>query len=304
MMKYIGLKPGGEETLLPAPAEAVFDSSEDAPADLFRGVFPLAESVGTLTGLRVEDSGGNTFFLGTADVQREIFAGSGSELRLSCRSLAGLLLDSEPIPQIYEYPDLATIFARHIRPYGFTSCVGDTRIFHGPFRVTKGMSEWQTAALFCKTYLRTEPRVRGSVFDASGGASGPPLLLDRSAGTRFFRAELRRRCCDRISELYALSSATGAYLLAASDAETSALGIVRRRCLTSTSADGAALLKAADRKAFAVLADCPGMPETAAGAPAALRNAALGSLSGLTVAQVTCTLGSGGVFTRYLLRKD
>jgi hypothetical protein len=303
VMKYIGLKPGGEETVLPAPAEAVFDFSEDAPADLFRGVFPLAESFGTLTGLRVEDAGGETFFLGTADVQREIFAGAGSELRLSCRSLAGLLLDSEPIPQIYEYPDLATIFARHVRPYGFTSCIGETGIFRGPLRVTKGMSEWQTAALFCKTYLQTAPRVRGSVFDATGGAAGTPLLLDNSAGTRFFRAELRQRCCDRISEVYALSSSTGAYVPAASDAETSALGIVRRRCLTA-SADGAALLKAADRKAFAVLADCPGMPQTCVGASAALRDKTLGGLSGLTVAQVTCTLGSGGVFTRYLLRKD
>lgn len=302
-MKYIGLKAGGAEISLPSPVSAYYNSASDAPADVFRCVFPLSGACGTLTGLRVEDASGGIFFLGIVDIQRVIVSGEKSVLNLTCRSLAGLLLDSEAVPQTYELPDLATIFTRHVRPYGFTGFLGKTCSFRGPMRVTKGMSEWQAAALFCKTYFHTVPRVNGSIFDATGGSAGRALLLDNSSGTRYSCAELRNRSCDRISELYQLSAATGTYVPAAKDAETAALGIVRRRCLTKAS-DCAALLKAADRRAFAVIADCPGLPQTAVGASAELRNPSFGSFSGLAVSEITCELGSGGITTKYLLRRN
>ncbi len=302
-MRYFGLKPDGGEIALPAPVEAELDSADDVPADGFRGVFPLAENCGMLTGLRIESGDGGTVFLGTVDIQRQIISAKGMKLSLSCRSLAGLLLDSEPIPQTYDYPNLATIFVRHIQPYGFTSFQGSTRIFHGPLRITKGMSEWRTAALFCKTYFQTVPRVHGSVFDATGESSGNPLILDNRHGVHYFRAEVRNRYCDRISQLYAPSPGTGTYGIAAEDKGTEALEIVRRRCLSSADTDGAALLRAADRKAFAVLADCPGLPETSVGADAELHDPVAGNFLGLAVAEISCRLGSGGIRTSYLLRR-
>lgn len=302
-MNYIGLKPDGTELVLPQPAEAQLDSAEDAPADGFRGEFPLTKSCGILTGFRIDGADGKTVFLGTTDIQRETVSAEGTVLRLTCRSLAGLLLDSEPIPQTYDYPDLTTIFTQHIRPYGFTSFAGSKRFFRGPFRITKGMSEWQAAALFCRTYLQTVPRVRGSVFDAAGESCGPPLMLGNRRGTHYFRAEVRNRCCDRISELYAPSALTGVYEVTAQDAETQTLGLVRRRCLSNTETDGAALLHAADRKAFAVLADCPGPPQTSVGADAELHDPALGDFPGLAVAEISHRIGTGGIRTHYVLRR-
>lgn len=303
-MIYIGIKPGGEEIFLPAPAEAQFDSAEDAPADSFRGVFPLGKSCGMLTGLKIRRETGETLFVGTVDIQREIVSGSGNFLHLTCRNLAGLLLDSEPVPQSYEFPTLPAIFALHVKPYGFSGFLGNTGIFRGPLLITKGMSEWQVAAAFCKKYLQLTPRVRGTIFDASGSVNPTVMTFDNSGNTRYFRAEVRNRCCDRFSELFAPSGKTGAYELAAKDEETGALGILRNRCLTKMPTDADSILKTADRKAFAILVDCPGVPVTETGAPAVLNDPLLGVSSGLTVSEICCTLGSGGVWTRYRLRKD
>ncbi len=215
---FTGIRADGTETALSAPAGARFDSADDAPADSFQGVFPLSKTCGTLVRLRISRADGKTLFLGTADVQREIVSGSGNLLRLVCRSLAGLLLDSEAVPRTYGFPSLGTVFERHIKPYGFTSFLGDASVYREPLRVVKGMSEWQAAAQFCKEFLRVTPRVRGAVFDASGAAETGTLLLDNSCGTRYFRAEVRNRCCDRLTAIYAPDGDTGVYKLAAEDA--------------------------------------------------------------------------------------
>jgi hypothetical protein len=301
---FTGIRADGTELLLPAPAGARFDSADDAPADSFQGVFPLGETCGTLVWLKISAADGETLFYGTVDVQREIASGSGNMLRLTCRSLAGLMLDSEPVPQTYESPALGTIFDRHIKPYGFTSFLGDTAIFRGPLSIAKGMSEWRAAAEFCRRFLRVTPRVRGTVFDASGAADSKAILLDNSAGTRYFRAEVRNRCCDRLTDLFAPDAATGVYKLAAEDGETAALGIRRNRCLTKADTDAAALLKKADRSAFAIFADCPGAPETAVGAAASLNDPVLGTFEGLTVSQVRCTYDAEGLRTNYCFRRD
>lgn len=303
-MIYSGVKPGGEEILLPAPAQVRFDSAEDAPADSFRGVFPLSRSCGTLTGLKIRSENGGELFCGTVDVQREISSGSGNLLQLSCRNLAGLLLDSEAIPQTYGFPSLPAIFERHIKPYGFSGFQGNSNIFAGPLRIVKGMSEWQAAAAFCKKYFSVTPRVRGSVFDASGEAAQDEILFDNARGIRYFHAEVKNRCCDRFSEIFAPSGDTGAYLSAARDDETASLGIVRNRCLTKASSDAAAILKAADRKAYAVIVECPGSPQAEVGTPASLNDPLLGACRALTVSEICCISNAGGTQTRYVLRKQ
>lgn len=302
-MIYCGVKPDGDEILLPAPYSARFDSAEDAPADSFEAVFPLSVSFGALTGLKIRSEKEDTLFVGTVDIQREISSGSGNLLRLTCRSLAGLLLDSGAVPQSYDFPSLPMIFERHVRPYGFTGYLGSSRIFQGTLRITKGMSEWQAAALFCKNFLGTVPRVRGSIFDASGETVLNAVSFDNSRGVRYFRAEVKNRFCDRISELFAPSGTTGAYGSAAKDAETSALGILRNRCLANASADAQSILKTADRKAFAVTVDCPGAPQAETGAPAELHDPLLGSYRGLLVSEICCIADADGIRTKYVLRR-
>lgn len=302
-MTFSGVRPGGEEILLPSPVRAQFDSARDAPADSFQGVFPLGKSPGVLTGLKIRGARGETLFSGIADIQRESSSGSGNLLRLTCRGLAGLLLDSEAVPRHYSFPSLPVIFERHVKPYGFSGYRGDGRAFQGTLRIAKGMSEWQAAAAFCKNFLGVAPRVRGDCFDASGETAGSPIRFDNLRGVRYFGAEVKNRCCDRISEIFVPDGDTGAYRSAAKDAETAALGILRNRCLSGPSADADAVLKAACRKAFAVTVDCPGAPAAETGAPAELRDPLLGAYGGLSVAAIRCVADADGTRTRYVLRK-
>lgn len=300
MMRYIGVFPDGE-TVLPAPAEAVLDSCEDAPADSFSGVFPLAESLGDLVGIKILEASGELLFDGVTDIQREISAAGGRVLKLAARSRAGLLLDSEAVPQTYSYPSLPMIYARHIGPYGFSGFTGSSRVFEGTMKIAKGMSEWQAAALFCTAFLQITPRVRGSVFDASGESAAQELRFG-NGGIRFCSAEVKNRWCDRYSEVFAPASTGGTYVSAAKDAQTAALGIVRRKCLQS--ADGAAaLLASADQKSFAVTLECPGRVRAETGAPAVFSDGVLGGFTGLSVAETRYLLDSSGERTRIVLRR-
>ncbi len=300
---FTGIRANGTRVTLPEPAEVKYDSADDAPADGFQGVFPLTGEIGVLVRLEIAVDG-ETLFLGTVDVQREIVSGSGNVLRLACRSLAGLLLDSEAVPQTYVFPSLGTVFARHVGPYGFTSFLGSVSAFREPLRVVKGMSEWQAAAEFCEKFLRVTPRVQGTVFDASGSAQSGSLVLDNSRGTRYFRTEVRNRRCDFLSAVYAPDAITGTYRLTAEDARAETAGIRRSRCLTGTSSNAGALLKKADRSAFAVYADCPGMPQAFVGAAASLNDPVLGVFNGLTVSRVRCVFDASGLRTSYCLRRD
>ena len=299
-LKYIGVSPDGE-AVLPAPAEIALDSRDDAPADSFAGVFPLAESLGALTGIRMLDADGELLFDGVTDIQREISSAGGRMLKLAARSRAGLLLDSEAAPQTYSYPSLPMIYARHIGPYGFSGFKGSGRIFEGTMQITKGMSEWQAAALFCTAFLKVTPRVRGSVFDASGEKAAQELCFGRG-GVRFCSAEVKNRWCDRYSEVFAPSLTGGTYVSAARDAQTAALGILRRKYLKSADT-AAALLASADRRSFAVTVECPGRVQAVIGAPAVFRDGALGGIAGLSVAETRYLLDASGERTRIVLRR-
>ena len=298
-LRYVGVTPDGE-VLLPAPVKVVWDSSEDAPADSFSGIFPLEKCFGSLTGVKVL-GGGELLFDGVTDIQRETSAPGGRVLALAARSRAGLLLDSEAVPQTYSYPSLPMIYARHIAPYGFSGWLGGDWVFEGTMQITKGMSEWQAAALFCAAFLQTAPRVRGSVFDASGQAPQGELRFG-GTGLRYLSAEVKSRFCDRYSEVFAPALSGGTYVSAAKDAGTRALGIRRRRCLKS--ADGAGrLFASADRKAFAVTVECSGRVQAETGEPASISGGVPGTSAGLTVAGVRYLMDASGERTRIVLRR-
>ncbi len=302
-MIFSGILPGGKEIRLPAPMEAQFDSAEDAPADIFRAVFPLQESCGAFVWLEIKDENGERLFFGIVDAQSETVSGSGHLLRVTSRNLAGLLLDSGPVPTVYRAPCLPVLFRRHLAPYGFTAFLGSSAVFREPLRVVKGMSEWQVLQRFCQTYLHTQPRVRGTVFDASGAPPRGELHLGGEGGLACCKAEVKNRFCSILTELYAPNPATGTYRLAAKAGNAPA-GLMRRHCLAKSETDAAALLKKAERRSFSICAELPGLPTAEVGAPAAFRSPLLGDYTGLEIAELCCTLGKDGLRTDYLLRRD
>lgn len=105
----------------------------------------------------IYDKNHEVCFDGIVDIQKESCADK-MMLMLVARSRAALLLDNEAVPQTYGMPSLATIFARHVQPYGFTTFYGNVKAFNGELTITKGMSEWQAAAEFCTRFCM-KPRV-------------------------------------------------------------------------------------------------------------------------------------------------
>lgn len=289
---------GSAQIPLPEPVKLVFRSGEDAPADRLTAVFAISLSA-EVTGVQVHQEDGTLFFDGVADEQTQ----SGGLLTLSCRSRAALLLDNEALPQSYAAPSLGLIFERHIRPYGFTAYRGNGAAFSSAFSVTKGMSEWQTAEAFCKAYLKITPRAKGTVFDASGEVPGIPVRFGGAGGIRYSTLTVRREWSKAVTEVYAKAD-SGTYFLKAEDPEAEALGVVRRRFLSKTDSDAAALLAAARKKTRMLVLDCPGGIPAAVSAPAAVYDPALGKFENLAVAELRQERSSGGEHCIVTLRRD
>lgn len=291
----------GERILLPAPVSFQIGVSAGAPADSFTGTFPMKKSPGAVTSVKAYARNGSLLFDGIADEQDETASG-GLLLTLRARGRAALLLDSEAMPQSYAYPSLPVIFARHIAPYGFTAYRGSDRVYEGALEVEKGMSEWQAAARFCARFLKTCPRVWGTVFDASGSAPQKTAVFSPS-GIRYTSLTVKKRPCDLLSEVFRLESG-GRFLSAARDEEAERLGILRRRYAASPGADAVELLLQKKKRVFEAVLDCAGEPPAELYEKAEVRGSALGSFSGLFVAQTEYLLDSGGEHCRVTLRKN
>lgn len=300
-MTYTASGPGGEIPL-PAPASVRFDRDEDAPADGFSGVFPLRPDCGELTGLSIRDRTGAPVFDGIVDEQERTLDG-GASLTLSARSRAALLLDNEALPQNYVNPSLATVFERHVRPYGFTGYAGAGRVFLGTLAVTKGMSEWAAAAAFCASFLKTTPRIRNGVFDAGGAAPDGEVLFG-PGGVRYASLTVRDRYCELFSELYRLGEDGGSYALAARDGAAQALGVRRRRYLSNSGTDAAAVLAAARKKASEAVLDCPGEVKAEPLLAARLAGGPAGTDGEWRVSSVRYRLDARGEHTEITLRRN
>lgn len=300
-MNYIGVTPNGEFPL-PPPVSAKLEISEDAPADGFTGIFPLLESAGCIRAIRIYDQNRRLCFDGITDEQKES-CGAGRTLTLAARSRAALLLDNEAIPQTYCMPSLGTIFARHVKPYGFLGFRGEERIFPGELTVSKGMSEWQVAESFCTRFLKKKPQILDTVFDASGEIPPEEIVFDNSCGTSYSSVFSEVRYCDRLSEILTKPGKSGAYSTAAKDDEAVSLGIRRRRCLAEGSTNADEKIRAAKHKSFRMVIDCPGEIRTRLLQRARVRDAALGAMEGFYIAGMEYRLDSNGENSRYLLRR-
>lgn len=300
-MNYIGMINDGEITL-PTPIRACFSSDEDAPADSFSGVFPMEAGYPALTGLKIND-GDTLIFDGIVDEQLET-VGNSRQMELSARSMAALLLDNAALPQNYVNPSLATVFGRHIQPYGFTGYLGDARPVAGTLSVTAGMSEWQTAADFCARFLQVTPRVRGRIFDASGQAPTGEVRFDNRSGIRYASGTLNRKPCAVISEYLVKSGTVGSYVSAANNPEAAALGIIRKRCLKSSASGAADRMKQSRKKAFSLVLDCPGGIPAELFTPAAVNDPELGNMENLYIAGLHYSLDSDGEHCKVTLRRQ
>lgn len=82
----------------------------------------------------------------------EIITKSSGEkitVKITARSMAGILLDNEAEPCIYFNASSSVIFERHLQPFGFNGYIGDNNPYFGYIKISKGMSQWQVLENYC-----------------------------------------------------------------------------------------------------------------------------------------------------------
>lgn len=309
-MIYTGTTPQGDKIDLGAPLSVVFNRDEDAPADDFTAIFPCRSSLPSITGIRVT-LGNEVIFDGMVDEQIFQTASNGCTLKIIARSRAALLLDNEALPQTYIHPSLQTIFDRHAAPYGFTGYIGNPGAFSGEMTVTKGMSEWQVIQYFCAYFLGVSPRVTlDGLLDASGKRPDGQLVFSNTGGgIPYLTFSISSKYHALISEIYAQTGKTGAYVIKSTDIKSAELGVVRKRYLSASKNSGAyfnakRMIHTAHRKFREYNVLCPGCVTAELNKQASITDKQFGSFSGLSVAKITYTLGSTGEFSRITLRED
>jgi len=300
-MTYIGITPTGKNVKLPNPVQVRLNRAEGAPADGFTGVFPMGRTAGNLTGIHIYDKNQELCFDGIVDEQKES-CGSEMMLTIIARSSAALLLDNEAIPQTYNMMSLPMIFARHVLTYGFSSFLGSKKLFPGELAVTKGMSDWQAAELFCTKYLNVKPRIQNGVFDASGIRPQGEIIFDNTNGVRYSSLTAENKYSSLLSELLMQQNSNGSYSPIMRDESAVALGIRRRRCLTAGQNAGT-VIRASQCKAFDVKADCPGEIPAQLLQNASVQDKILGTIGNLYISEIDYILNSGGETTRFTLRR-
>ena len=297
-MTYVGIGPNGN-IKLPEPIRVCLDRNADAPADAFEGVFPFTADFQPITAIKIFDSEKNVCFEGIVDEQENSL--TDKVLTLAARSRAALLLDNEAMPQNYMNPSLATVFNRHIRPYGLTRYLGNENCFHGTLAVTKGMSEWAAAAQFCSLFLKTEPRIIDGVFDASGQLPEQEIVFGKG-GIRFHSGILQDRYYKLYSDLYSLDAHGGTYKRSASSTQAHSLKIQRKRFLSS-GVDANAVLQQSEQNAFVAVLDCPGRIFAPLLSPARIAGIPTGQWDDMRIFSVRYLLDAEGEHTRVTLRR-
>lgn len=296
-MIFFGNGPGGNRRL-PPPVQVRLNRSLSAPADALSAMFPFSGAAENLTGLRVLDDDGTVVFDGIVDEQIFLLDNS-ARMKLEARSRAALLLDNEAAAETICAPSLPLIFSRYFAPRGFTRFLGDSRSFSGELTVTKGMSEWQAAELFCKKFLGVAPRAENDVLDASGKDTGEALCFGGENGIPCSALSAGYFYCRMLSELVAAGTdGNGAVLRCA---EADALGIQRRRFL-SGSGNGDALFRSAWEKSLEITVTCPGRVSARPGERAAV-NAAPWDETGFCIWETDYAAGPEGETTKMILRR-
>ena len=302
-MKWEGIGPDGARVSLPAPVSATVFCDEDAPADQYTAVFPADRPL-CITGLRVQSGSGEHGFTleGIVDSREWVRSLSGCLLRVSARRRAALLLDNEAVPETLDAPSLEKLFDMHVRPYGFTGFTGDSRSFSGKLVITRGMSEWQAVEKFCTSFLRCRPHVSGRMLLTGKREPKRPVCFGREIS--FGRLALAEEDYQRISELRVRQQGAAGYGRVIRDPAASALGVVRRRCLSEEGERTAEqVLALARKKAFAVEVDCFQPPYFPLFTDCMISDAQIGEYTNLYISSIKYYLDKNKAYCRYTLRR-
>ena len=157
-MKYLLTSVDGKPSSFQKPVKISFVFSHDAPADSLTVVFAVSGSFPVLLSVEVLSETNERIFFGYVDSQSDRKTNKGILLTVSARSLAGLLLDNEALPQTYSIVSMSILMDRHFKPLGFHFS-GTSPTFYDEMVISKGMSQWAVLSAFCQRFLGVSPRI-------------------------------------------------------------------------------------------------------------------------------------------------
>ena len=241
MLKILLWDAKGVRVTFTKPLKLSFEASEDAPADRLTAMFAVRGSVPVLRTAEMWE-GERCVFRGPVDTQTEEQNREGLLLTVSARSLAGVLLDQEALPQTYCMPSMSLLMQRHFAPLGF-SYQGEDLVWRGEMTVSKGMSEWTVLKSFCGFFEGLVPRIT---------PEGEILLVPKEPDTVVLgRKKLLsvRHCLNSrvlVSEVRARTCIDGGYEMKLPSALAQACGVKRVRYVNSIDSKSRTVLTAGE----------------------------------------------------------
>ncbi len=206
---------------------------EDVPADSVSALF-LYKDFGELEGFEIF-SEGELVFRGVIDEEEKTVSKDGVFLRISGRSMAAYLLDNESVPVTYDHPSSGLIYDRHAKKYGITLSSSSDKTYFSELVVTKGESQWQAVARFCRLCLASVPRVSalGELNLEGLQSTGRILFSDREGDVLYHSVNERIRRCEEISRVHIKVTNSGDYHNTIENPDAVKRGIVRERYLNA-----------------------------------------------------------------------
>lgn len=298
----------GTEAEIKNMLTAVLNSDSDVPADDIEFTAPFDRRLAQARRIFAY-SGDSLVFEGHTDEIISIFDNSGAVIKITARSLAGVLLDNEAEPVTYVNPSAPFIFERHLKPFGLKSYDGDEIPFYGSLKIEKGMTHWQVLESFCRNRYACAPRVTGSGKAMMRGSDSGETVVFGSAGIPYFSAREYKSPCKLINEVKLRLDEYGGYSGSIKNSNPECKSIRRVRYVNAVSdrttvktADK--MIEIGNKNSYSLVLECAGCRIDIMGRRAEVHDSLLGKTDGLRVARLRYSLGKDGETTSVTLRKE
>lgn len=280
----------------------------EVPADSLSLSIPYESGLcGSIKELEVTQDG-TTVFLGRIDEAVNLCTDKGAVIRLSARSYAAALLDSEAEPRVYTYPSAELIFRRHLLPFGITECRHDRQPLYNSLQINKGMSHWQVIARFCRDRYGVPPRIEGRRAYLDGYDNPGSVTFGKNGVPYLSISESRRRHKLITSVAVRFKPNTG-YVSVVKNKNPECEGLDRVRYIDMLTERARyespeSVLENSNLLSYRVTLRCRGCLLDALGKKAVIRDDRLGELDGLKIEAVSWRLSEKGEESEVRLGKE
>lgn len=272
---------------------------QDVACDDLSVVFPFSENFAEMKRIKMFD-GENLVFSGIVDEQSVITAENYAYIKITARSLCGLLVDNEAKPMCYNRPSLNVLFRQLLKPLGFKKYNAEDKLFEGTLTVYKGQSVYTVLSSFFKSCFGCMPRITpdGVLSDKPEGRDLNVKLSDKGDGIVYTRLHIRNLRHKLISQVNIKREGSYVYDTKIYDENAISRGVISQRYLNADNgglvsvADGDEMLRKSEMESYEVSCDCIGRHLNLLGAEAEIKNQTIKNLSSLYISKITYILKS------------